>query len=179
MLIRSNCVLVVVDVQGKLFDSMSGKDLLLQNLVKMVKGAQLLGLPILWNEQVPDKMGPTIPELRDLLKDLQPIPKHSFSCCGEAAFLNALKKTGRKQVLLVGIESHVCVYQTARDLVSASYQVEVAADAVSSRTESNRAVGIEKIKSIGGTVTSVEAALFEMLKTAEDSAFRDMLKIVR
>jgi len=179
MLVRNNCTLVIIDVQGKLFESMSGKDLLLQNLIRMIQGAKLLGLPIIWNEQVPEKMGQTVPEIRALLSDLQPIPKSCFSCYGEPAFMNALKKTGRKQVLIAGIESHVCVYQTSRDLITAGYQVEVATDAVSSRTEANKAVGIEKIKSIGGTITSVETALFEMLKTAEDGAFREMLKIVR
>ena len=179
MLVRNNCVLVVVDVQGKLFEAMYERDLLLQNLVRIIQGAKALGLPVIWQEQVPEKMGITVQAVRDLLTDITPIPKSSFSCCGEPAFVKALSKTGRKQVIIAGIETHVCIYQTARDLIKAGYQVEVVADAVSSRTLSNKTVGIDKIKAVGGSVTSVEAALFEMMKGADDPAFREMLKIVR
>ena len=148
MLKIETTVLVVVDVQGKLAQLMHDRAALFNALQRVIGGARSLALPILWAEQNPDRMGPTIPEIRSLLPDLQPIPKLSFSCAGEPRFLAALQQTGRRQVLLAGIETHVCMAQTAADLVAGGYEVEVPADAVSSRTAENRAVGLEKIRAI-------------------------------
>lgn len=172
-------VLVLVDIQGKLAEMMYEKDLLYQNLRKIIKGVRSLSVPIIWMEQIPEKMGPTIQEVRELLSTEQPISKKSFSCCGEPLFMTRLNATGRKQVLIAGIETHVCVYQTAVDLLANGYESYVVADAVSSRTFSNKQIGLERIKVAGGKITSVESALFEMIKTAEHPAFREILKIVR
>ena len=123
MLSTDNTVLVIVDVQGKLAQLMADRETLFRNLQRMVKGALALELPILWVEQLPQKLGPTIPEVADLLPGHQPIAKSSFSCAGNEAFNAALAGLGRKQILLVGIEAHVCVYQSALDLLQAGYQV--------------------------------------------------------
>lgn len=179
MLTTNNTVLVLVDVQGRLAQAMDGKDALFQNLRKLVQGVQVLGLPIVWLEQNPAGLGPTIPELAELLQAQKPIAKFSFSCCGDASFMAALHASGRKQVLLAGIEAHVCIYQTAADLVKLGYEVEVVADGVSSRTAANRELALQKMQQFGARLTSVEMALFELLGKAEGPAFKAMLKIVK
>jgi len=172
-------VFVLVDVQGKLAQLMHGKETLFENLRKAVAGMLALEIPVLWIEQNPTKMGETIPELRELLEGHTPIPKMSFSACGEPLFMEKLAAAGRKDVLLAGIETHVCIVQTVTDLVEQGYRVQVMADAVSSRSPENREIGLERIRAAGAGLTSVEMALFELMRTAEHPRFRDLLKIVR
>lgn len=180
MLTLNNTTLVVIDVQGRLAQVMSQKELLFDNLQKIIKGAQALELPIIWNEQVPEKLGPTTPEIAQLLTSTgQPIAKSSFSCCGNPPFMEALKKTQRKQVLLTGIEAHVCVYQTCRDLLDLGYEVQVVTDAVSSRAAENRQLGLERMKEAGATLTSTEMSLFELLRVAEGPQFKEITKILK
>jgi nicotinamidase-related amidase len=136
-------------------------------------------VPIVWMEQNPNGLGPTIPELSELLTDQKAIPKLAFSCCGEENFVKALEATGRKQVIIAGIETHICVYQTSMDLMGRGYEVHVAADGASSRKLSNKLIGLDKIKAGGGHITSVETALFELLKVAEGDQFKAMLKVVK
>ncbi len=178
MLNVDETVLVVIDVQGKLAQLMHEKESLFENLSRLIRGAGVLGLPILVTEQNPQGLGPTIAELSGLLPPRR-IPKVAFSCCGEAAFVAALEAAGRRQVLIAGIETHICVYQTAADLLALGCEVHVVADAVSSRTARNRDIGLEKMKAAGAQVTSVETALFELLKVAEGDRFKALLKIVK
>jgi nicotinamidase-related amidase len=179
MLKPENCVLVVIDVQGKLFNIMYEKETLTDNLQQIISGLQVLDIPVVWMEQNPKGLGPTIPEVAELLKGNQPLPKFSFSCCGDEGFMQALIETKRRQVLLVGIETHVCVYQTAAELTEMGYEVEVVADAVSSRTAENKALGLQKIRDAGASVTSNEIVLFELLRDAKGDRFKQMLKIVK
>ena len=179
MLKLDNIVLVIIDVQGKLSQLMYDKEILFDNLVKIIKGAHVLEIPIIWNEQNPQKLGPTISEIKNLLVNLQPIPKISFSCCGNENFMNKLKTENRKQVLIVGIETHVCVYQTTMDLLNLGYEVHVVVDAVSSRTKGDKQIGLEKMKTLGANLTSVETALFELLRVAEGDKFKMISKIVK
>ena len=174
-----NVALLLVDIQGKLAHSMHGKELLFKNMQKLIKGIQVLGIPILWTEQNPQGLGPTIPEISDLLSNIQPISKMSFSCCQNDRFVQALKALNRKQVLIAGIETHVCVYQTAVDLVDLGYEVQVVTDAVSSRKIENKEIGLQKMRDSGVSLTSVETALFELLKVAEGEQFKEILKIVK
>lgn len=179
MLTRDNTALIVIDVQGKLARLMHEKEALFQNLQRLIKGAQALRIPILWTEQNPEGLGPTIPEIASLLSETTPLPKISFSCCGDDSFTQKLKATGRKQFLIAGIETHVCVYQTARDLLNDSYDVEVVVDAVSSRTQANREIGLEKMRDAGAHMTSTETALYELLQVAKGDQFKEILKIVK
>ncbi|MDQ7782020.1 MAG: hydrolase [Desulfomonilaceae bacterium] len=172
-------VLVVVDVQERLWAAMYEKESLRDNTVRIVKGAKILGVPIVWTEQNPKGLGSTLPEVAELLADSEPVTKLSFSCCGEAEFMKKLEALNRRQILLAGMESHVCVYQTVADLRNKGYEVQVVADAVSSRTPENKAVGLERSREVGATITSTETALFELLKVAEGDRFKQMLKIVK
>jgi nicotinamidase-related amidase len=148
-------------------------------LARITRGAWILGLPILWNEQLPDKLGPTIPQIKEILEGMEPMVKKAFSCCGNDQFVKKLKATNCHQVLLVGIETHVCVYQTAIDLIKDGYEVHLVGDAVSSRKLENKQIGIQAMKDAGAKVTSVEMALFEMLQVAEGDKFKQITKIVK
>nr|WP_319490662.1 hydrolase [uncultured Desulfobacter sp.] len=179
MLDIENTVLLIVDIQGKLAHLMDRKAFLFQNVQKLIKGAQILGVPILWVEQNPLGLGPTIPEIASLLPDIEPISKMTFSSCRNDGFVQALSALDRKQVLISGIETHICVYQTAADLVDTGYEVYAVADAVSSRTLENKEIGLQKMRDSGVGLTSVETALFELLKVAEGDQFREIIRIVK
>ena len=179
MLTVENALLVVIDVQGTLAHKMHDKSFFIENLKKMIKGAQVLNVPILITEQIPQKLGPTLPEITSLFSDFQPTPKASFSCCGEPEFMKKFNAIGRTQILLTGIEAHVCVYQTAVALKSLGYEVHLLADCVSSRTAENKLISIERMKTEGIKLTTAEMALFELMKIAEGDKFREMVKVVK
>ncbi|MCX5874598.1 MAG: hydrolase [Deltaproteobacteria bacterium] len=179
MLKVDNSVLIVIDMQEKLARAMYDRDNLVKNAARIVYGAKILGVPVIWTEQNPDGLGPTLPEIREHITDSEPIIKFSFSCCGEPKFMEAVKACGRKQALVLGIECHVCVYQTIIDLKEMGYELHIISDAVSSRTLENKNIGIERVKQEGATVTSVEMALFELLKVAEGAKFKQILKVVK
>ena len=179
MLKIENASLLIVDIQGNLANSMYGKELLFKNAQKLIKGIQILGIPIICTEQNPKGLGPTIPEIADLLSNIQPISKMTFSCCQNDRFIQALKALNRKQILIAGIETHVCIYQTSSDLVDLGYEVQVVTDAVSSRNIENKEIGLRKMRDCGVSLTSVETALFELLKVAEGEQFKEILKIVK
>jgi len=179
MLQLDSTVLVVIDVQDKLFRVMPEREALAASLRKLVRGAQVLGVPVILTEQNPKGLGPTIAELADLMPGIQPIPKFSFSCCGEERFLRELEALGRRQVLLAGIELHICVYQTALDLLASGYEVQVVADCVTTRLLENREIGLTKLRDSGAGLTTAEMALFELLKTAEGDVFKEISRIVK
>jgi hypothetical protein len=179
MLNIENAILSIVDIQGKLAHSMYEKELLFKNVQKLIKGIQVLRIPIIWLEQNPKGLGPTIPEIADLLSDHQPISKMSFSGCRNESYLQELRTLDRKQILISGIETHICVYQTATDLVNLGYEVQVVTDTVSSRTIEDKKIGLQKMRDSGVHMTSVETALFELLKVAGGEQFKEIVKIVK
>lgn len=179
MLEIHDCCLVVVDVQGKLAQLMIDKETLFKNVKILIQAAKILEVPILWCQQVPAALGPTVPEIAELLTDDEPINKASFSCVDHESFAAQLDEMSRKQVLLCGIETHVCIYQTAMDLLRRDFQVTVIADAVSSRTAQNRQIGINRLAAEGATLASTEMILFELLRTAEHPQFRQIAKLVK
>jgi len=176
---KENTALVVIDVQGKLAQLMYNREELFANLKRMIKGAKILGLPILWTEQYPQGLGPTDPDIAQLMTDLRPLVKDTFSCCDDDNFVDALKQLNRRQLLLTGIETHVCIYQTASQLLEQDYQVEVVYDAVSSRTAQNKQLGLERMRAKGAGVVSTEMCLFELLRVARGEQFKAVLNIVK
>lgn len=179
MLKTDEVVLVLVDVQEKLARVMHDKERLLHNMEVLVKGLRVLDVPIIWMEQNPKGIGPTVPQVAEHLTGNTPISKMSFSCCQNEAFAKALNAINRKDVLIAGIETHICVYQTTAELIDTGYQVHVVADAVSSRVAENNKIGLQKMRDVGASVTSAETVLFELLKVAEGDAFKAMLKVVK
>lgn len=178
MLKKEETVLVLIDIQGKLAEIVDESAFIIDNIVRVVKGAKVLDLPVLWLEQYPKGLGPTVAAIAEEL-DVQPIEKITFSAYDTPEFVAQLEATGRKKVLLAGIETHICVYQTAAQLLSNGYEVEVLADCVSSRTAGNREVGIQKMVQLGATISSVEMALFDMQRVAQGDAFKAISKIVK
>jgi nicotinamidase-related amidase len=179
MLKKEDTILIIVDVQGKLAQLMYEREKLYLNLQKIIQGATILKLPIIWMEQYPRGLGPTIPEIVSLIPDLQPIPKMSFSCCGESHFMTKLNAIDRNQILISGIETHVCIHQTALDLIEMEYEVQIVSDAVSSRSKENKEIGLKKIAASGAKLTSVEMALFELLRIAGTEEFKAISKILK
>jgi nicotinamidase-related amidase len=178
MLKSKNTVLVIIDVQGKLARIMQNSHELFRNLAMLIKGARLLDVPIIWMEQLPDKLGSTVEEVSVHLDGLQPIAKEVFSCGQNAEFNSALAEINPGNVVLSGIETHVCVYQTAMDLVN-KYNVEVVMDATSTRLKHNKEIGLEKIRRTGGQITSVETALFELQGKATGDRFKKLIEIIK
>ncbi len=181
LLARDEAVLVVVDVQEKLLRAIHGGEGVAENCRRLVEGAGLLGIPVLATEQYPRGLGPTTPELRQALEaaGASLAEKMTFSCAGCDAFLAALDASGRRQVVLSGIETHVCVLQTALDLLQAGLRVHVPADAVGSRAEANRLVALDRLRAAGGIVTTTESVLFEALGTAADPEFKSVTRLIR
>ena len=179
MLTLDNTALIIIDVQEKLFRVIHNNELLLGNLQKIVSGARALGIPILVTEQNPAGLGTTVPVLKNLLADIQPLTKFSFSCCGEEHCMQGLTDLRRTQLLLAGIETHICVYQTALDLLEQGYEVEVLADCVGSRTPDNKSLGLEKMKQAGAQITAIEIALFELQRVARGETFKEISNLVK
>lgn len=179
MLEKEKSLLVVTDVQGKLAQLMFQKEILFRNIVILIDGCKILGIPILWVEQYPQGLGPTVPEVASHLEGYEPLPKKCFSSLKNQRIGERFEELGRSQVIMTGIEAHVCIYQTSLDLLARGIEVHVVQDAVSSRTEENKTIGIGKIVRAGGHVTSVETVLFELLNTAEGDAFKKILALVR
>lgn len=179
MLDIQNSCLVVVDVQGKLAQLMHGKDVLFKNVQVLIRTAQILNIPILWCQQCPNALGPTIPEIAQLLTDYEPINKSAFSCCGDETFNNKLNELTQHQIIVCGIETHVCIYQTAIDLLRKGFEVNVIADAVSSRTLENKKIAIEKMTAENVNIYCTEMALFELLRTAEHPHFKEIAKLIK
>ncbi|MBN1804342.1 MAG: isochorismatase family protein [Sedimentisphaerales bacterium] len=179
MLDIEDCCLVVVDVQGKLARLMYDKQVLFQNIKVLIETAKILEIPILWCQQVPDALGPTLPEIAELLSGNEPIDKSAFSCCGAEQFNVKLNELNRQQVILCGIETHVCIYQTAVDLLRKGFKVDLIADAVSSRAVENKQTGINRIAAEGANISCIEMALFELLRTAEHPKFRQIAKLIK
>ena len=179
MLKKEETVLVLIDIQGKLAEIVDESAFVINNIANIVKGANVLELPILWLEQYPKGLGHTVEEIAQHLEDEQVIEKITFSAYDNEEFIAQLEATGRKKVLIAGIETHICVYQTAAHLLEAGYEVEVLADCVSSRTAGNNEVGIQKMFQLGAKVTSVEMALFEMQQIAKGDKFKAISKIIK
>jgi nicotinamidase-related amidase len=179
MLNCSDTLLLIVDIQEKLVRAMYAREELLLRAQQLVQGARVLNIPILCTEQNPKGLGPTVSEIAAHMPAVQPISKFSFGCCASEPFLRALQASTGRNVLMAGIETHVCVYQTALELQARGYHVEVVADACSSRTPQNKQIGLDKMRAAGAAITSVEMALFELLKVAEGPVFKEILKVVK
>jgi len=172
-------VLTLIDVQEKLVPLMENKDNFIKNLIILLKGAQLLEIPIIWMEQLPEKLGATVSEVAEVLKGKVPIVKTVFSCGKSDEYKRVLNQHNPDEIILCGIETHVCVYQTASDLLTEEKKVQIVADAVTSRNNLNHDIGLYRISEKGGSLTTYEQFLFEEQKIAEGDRFRALIKLVR
>ena len=172
---RQDTLLLVIDVQEQSAAAMDAgaRAAALANVERLVRAALRLGLPVLSTEQQPEALGPTLPSIAALLP-APPLAKLEYSIGNNKAIARAVLQSGRRQVLLCGLEAHVCVFQTARDLVRGGFAAFVVQDAVLSRTEQNRLLGLRLCERAGATVTGVEAAIFDLLARAGTDEHRDI-----
>ncbi len=179
---RRNTVLVVIDVQEKLMPVIDRSAEVILNIERLVRGCHILGVPAILTEQYVKGLGPTVDRVRRALEETsgyEPIEKSCFSAYGCEAFSTRLASLGRKQVLIAGVETHVCVYQTVQDLLARDVSVSVIADAVSSRTPQNREIALQRLVSDGAKLSSTEMALFELTVTAGTDQFRAISRLVK
>jgi nicotinamidase-related amidase len=177
---REDVLLLVVDVQERLAAAMNPAALAAveKNAAVLIRAARRLGLPVVATEQYPKGLGHTVPSLRALLGD-DPMEKVEFSCGASKAIARRIVGSGRRQVIVAGMEAHVCVFQTVRDLLRGEFAVFVAQDAVLSRTEANRAVGLSLCEKSGATLTSTEAVLFDLLGSAGTPEFKELAPLIK
>jgi nicotinamidase-related amidase len=177
--------LVVVDVQQKLAAAMPEQEVTraIRNWTSLVEMAARLHMPVAVSEQYPRGLGPTLPVLREVLGKVTPPPrfveKVDFSCCAAPLFEQLVNDSGRHTWIVVGMECHVCVYQTARGLLDRGFNVHVPADAVLSRTKQNWKVGLKLMDDAGVVVTSTETALFDLVKRGEGETFKALSRLVK
>lgn len=178
-LARDQAQVLVVDIQQKLLPLIHDHDAVLRAAETMIRAAQMLAVPVTLTEQYPQGLGPTHPKILAAVGKHPPLQKMTFSVCGDQACLTKLNELNRPQVLVVGIEAHVCVLQTALDLLRFGMQPVVLADAVSSRREFDRAVAFDRLRMAGVIVTTVESAIFELLHESGTDLFKKLLALVK
>ncbi|MCC6758873.1 MAG: hydrolase [Candidatus Omnitrophica bacterium] len=174
-----NSVLLVIDVQGHLAQRMHEPSVLIDRVALCIKTAKILNLPIIYTEQVPEKLGKTNPVLSQLLHGITPIEKTTFSCWESSKFIEKLRGITRQQIFVTGIEAHVCVFQTVSDLLKANYKVQVVTDAVSSRTAENKMIAFERMENLGAILTSTEMMATELIRGAGHPNFKEILGLIK
>ncbi len=203
MLKKENTGLIVVDIQGKLARLVHESAALISNCEKLIKGAQVLDLPILWLEQNPDRLGSTVDELSSLLSTrsstasnlstsslptAQPSPLHreqktinkfTFDACEDARFMERVRAENVDSWIICGIEAHICVYQTALSLKDMGFKVELVSDCVSSRTLANKNLAMQKLVNKGIELTGLEMCLFELVKDCRAPEFKEILGLIK
>jgi nicotinamidase-related amidase len=179
ILTKDDTALIIVDVQEKLLPYVTDKEEVVKNLKMLIRFAYIMGIPIILTEHYPKGLGRTVPEIKEVLKNYESFEKVIFSCFGSEEFKSKLKELEIKTLMLAGIESHICVQQTALDALNAGYKVHIIADAISSRTLRNLKVGIEKVRQFGGVISSTEMAMYEIMERADTMEFKEVLKLVK
>jgi nicotinamidase-related amidase len=179
LLRKDDALLVIVDIQTKLLNVIFEKESVLSSCSKLIRAAKILEIPMIMTEQYPKGMGPTDPEILKLLKNTKAIEKLHFSCCGAQDFNKKIGSFGKKQIIVMGIEAHVCVLQTVHDLLHLGYFVYVPYDAVSSRKDSDYRNALDRMRQAGAVIGSVESAVFELLEKAGTPVFKEISKIIK
>lgn len=175
---RDEMVVMIIDIQERLVPVMKYKDDVINNTKILIQGAKEMGMPIIYTEQYPKGLGHTVEELQELLEEAQRFEKNSFTAYIEEV-ISELENTGRKKVIITGMETHVCVFQTVRDLLYNGYEVFVISDAVASRTKGNYLNGLELMRSMGAVITNTETVVFDLLKRAGTPEFKIMSKLIK
>ena len=178
-LLLQDTIALVIDVQERLIPAMADSQNLVARTLKLIDGLKLLEVPFLISEQFPQGLGPTLPSVTERLPGILPWPKLSFSCCDEPHLLEALLASGRKNVVIFGVEAHVCVQQTVTDLAALEFQPVVIADAVASRNPADAERALARMRSEGAIVTGLESLLFELTREAGTDRFKAISKLVK
>jgi len=176
---KENTIGLVIDIQERLFPAMFEKEMLLKNALMLIQGLSALKLPLLITQQYTKGLGETIPEIKSVIPEFSFIEKRDFSCCDEPAVIEKLKDLKTKNIIICGIESHVCVLQTAVDLKDAGLNPLVVMDCVSSRTKENIELAKERFRKEGILMTSYESILFELTRSSTAPEFKAISKLVK
>ena len=176
---KEDCALLIVDVQERLAAVMKYREQVVKNNLLLIQLAKMLGMAVLVTEQYPKGLGHTVGEIREALPSTSPVEKLSFGCCGEPAFMEELRKLGKKKVILTGMETHICVLQTALGLIKEGYVVHAVSDAMCSRTKENWKTGLGMMQGAGGVISCTETVLFQLLKVAGTEEFKAVSKMIK
>jgi isochorismate hydrolase len=179
LLVTDKTVLLIIDIQEKIIPVINDYESVITNSVKLIRGFKALEIPIYYTEQYPKGLGPTVQSIEAELKDEEAVQKLSFSCSGAGNLFDELKQKKLSQVVVCGVECHVCVQQTVLDLLANNFQVNVAADAVSSRRVKDYETALSRMQHHGAEVTTTESILFELLNVCGTDVFKQISKIVK
>ena len=177
--VKEDAVLAVIDLQEKLMPAMANAQQLEHTALKLIKGLKILGVPAIVTQQYTKGLGATIPSVAQALGDYEPVEKTTFSAMKEPAFAEALKKSGKKTVILIGIEAHICVQQTALQLLEEGCRVYVIRDCIASRSETDSACSMQRMAAAGVVITTYESILYELLGGAGEEGFKAISSIVK
>lgn len=172
-------VLLIIDMQERILTVERKKERVIENTIKLIQGCKVLNVPIYFTEQYPKGLGPTHPEIKNELGSVEAIQKMSFSCYGAGDLFEEFISKNISQIIVCGIETHVCVQQTVFDLIANNFQVNLAADAVSSRKKIDYKIALERMRNNGAEITTTESILFEMLNVCGTPEFKEVSKIVK
>ena len=176
---KDNTAFVIIDIQDRLFPHIFNHEELERNVRVLIKGLNLLKVPIVVTEQYSKGLGHTIPTVMDTIDNLNPIEKITFSCCEESRFLNVLNKLNKKYIILAGIEAHVCILQTAMDLVENGYYPVLVEDCVSSRKVIDKNIAVARMRQEGAIITTYESLLLELCRVAGTDTFRKISSLIK
>ncbi|OGL42143.1 MAG: hypothetical protein A2043_11470 [Candidatus Schekmanbacteria bacterium GWA2_38_9] len=176
---KNDTALVIVDVQEKLYPYVENKDEIKNKIIKLLKTAKLFSIPVVITEHYPKGLGKTIDEIANVIKEIPIIEKVTFSCCGSGDFGFSMKSIGKKEIIVCGIETHICVAQTVFDLLENGFKIFVMADGVSSRNSVDHDIAIERMKTEGAVISTTEAIMYELMENAGTPLFKKFLKLVK
>lgn len=176
---RGSMALVLIDMQDRLADVMPHRDTVVATSVLLARAARAMGVPMLVTRQYPNGLGDTVAELREVVADVVPVDKVAFSCSADEGFRSRLAALGKSQIVLAGMETHICITQTALGLLAAGHEVHVVADATCSRRDGDHAVALDRLRSAGVVVTAAESVIYEALGAAGTEEFKVVLAAVK
>ncbi len=176
---REKTALLIIDMQERVLNVMNEIENVILNILKLINGFKVMNIPVYFTEQYPKGLGTTEKRIKEALENLEAIQKMSFSCIGAGDLFNELKSKNISQIVVCGIESHVCVQQTVLDLIANGFQVDLAADAVTSRRKFDFEIALNRMRANGAEVTTTESILFELLNLCGTDEFRAVSKIVK
>lgn len=180
LLDRDNSFLLIIDIQEKFLPVIDNIQQVIDNTAILIQAAEKLEIPIVVSEQFPRGLGSTVETLKQLLPEkTRTFEKTSFSCLGDLRLTNYIKSLRRQQVIIVGIEAHICVNQTVHHFLECGFTPHVIADAVTSRAQQNRDIALQKMNVSGAVISSVETALFELLRGSTHPLFRPIQKLIK
>ena len=176
---KGNTVLLIVDIQEKLAAVMKEKGKVVKNNLHLIELAKMIGMPVMVTEQYPKGLGTTVQEIREALPFYRPVEKMTFDCCGQPTFLEKLKELNKSNVVLTGMETHICVLQTCIGLIKGGINVHLVQDAICSRTKENWMTGTEFLRDAGAVVTCTETVLFQLLRVAGTEEFKAVSRMIK